>query len=129
HHAIAFADFDGDGDLDFVVNNLGSPAVLYRNDSSAPRVAVRLKGEGANTQGIGSKVELLNGSVPMQSQEVVAGGRYLAGSDPQLVFAAGNAKGSMSVEVAWRSGKKSVITGVVPNRIYEVDEAGALLEK
>ena len=125
HHGIAVADLDGDGDLDVVVNNLGAPAGIYRNNTSAPRVAVRLKGLSLNTQGIGAKIKLLGGAVPMQSQEVISGGRYMSGSDPTLVFAAGKALGDMTLEVTWRSGRISRISGVVANRIYEVDEASA----
>jgi hypothetical protein len=40
------------------------------------------------------------------------------------VFAAGQSE-NMSIEVTWRSGQKSVVHDVKPNRIYEVDEAGA----
>jgi hypothetical protein len=125
HHAIAMADFDGDGDLDFVVNNLRAAAGLYRNEADAARVAVRLKGLPPNTEGVGAIIKLSNGAVPMQSQEVICGGRYMAGSDPMLVFAAGNAKREMILEVKWRSGKVSTIQDVLPNRIYEVDESGA----
>ncbi len=125
HHGIAVADFDGDGDQDVAVNNLAAAAGFYRNTTSAPRVAVRLKGLNPNGQGIGAKIRMLGGTVPMQSQEVVSGGRYMSGSDPMLVFAAGKAAGDMSLEVTWRSGRVSRVDGVVANRIYEIDETGA----
>ena len=125
HHAIAMADFDRDGDLDLAVNNLGSAAGVYRNNSPASRVAVRLKGLPPNTQGIGARVKLLGGAVPMQSQEIISGGRYMAGSDPMLVFATGSKTSDMTLEVTWRKGTRSVITNVHANRLYEIDEAGA----
>jgi hypothetical protein len=125
HHGMALADLDEDGDVDFVVNNLDASAGVYRNETTAPRVAVRLKGVAPNTQGIGAKVTLSNGAVATQSREVAAGGRYLSGSDAMLVFAAASAGNDMTLQVEWRSGKQSVIKGVRANRIYEVDEAAA----
>jgi hypothetical protein len=88
-------------------------------------VAVRLKGLAPNTQGIGGKIKLLGGAVPMQSQEVICGGIHLSGSDPERVFAAGKSE-SMTLEVTWRNGKRSVVRDVKPNRIYEINEAGAV---
>jgi hypothetical protein len=70
HNGIAFADFDGDGDLDFVVNNLNAPAALYRNNSSAPIVSLRVKGNAPNTQAIGAHISLFDGAVPVQTQEI-----------------------------------------------------------
>ena len=122
HNGIAAADLDNDGGLDVVVNNLGSAASVYHNHGSAPRVAVRLKGLPPNTQGIGAKIKLLDGALPMQSQEVACGGLYLSGSDPERVFAAGKSR-NMTLEVTWRNGSRSVVHDVKPNRIYEIDEA------
>src|SRR5438876_4252813 len=87
HQGIAFGDFDGDGDLDFVVNNLNGVCGVYRNNSTNPRVAVRLTGLPPNTEGIGARVSLHGGPVPAQTQEIVSGGRYLSGCQPMLVFA------------------------------------------
>ncbi|HEV8544033.1 MAG TPA: FG-GAP-like repeat-containing protein [Verrucomicrobiae bacterium] len=126
HHGIAFADFDGDGDLDFAVNNLNSTASLYRNEASAPRIVVRLKGLPANTQAIGALVSLRGGATPVQRQEVIVGGRYLSGNDPLLVFAAGTNNTPRSLEVRWRNGKTRTIENIEANRLYEITENSSL---
>jgi len=56
----AYADFDNDGDLDMVVNNVDEPAVIYKNltnDGPAKRsfLELKLKGDPLNINAIGTK--------------------------------------------------------------------------
>ena len=104
HNAIALGDLNGNGTLDLAINCCNGAAEIYRNNATAPRVAVRLRGLPPNTQGVGAKIRLLGGAVPAQSEEVICGGQYLSGSDPTRVFAAGKST-SMTLEITWRNGK------------------------
>jgi enediyne biosynthesis protein E4 len=122
---MCLADLDNDGDLDVIVNNLNETAGIYRNNTTAPRVAVRLKGLPPNTRGIGARISLHSTALPTQSQEMMAGGRYLSADDTMRVFAAGPATNRMHLEVIWRSGRRTLLDVIEPNRIYELDEAAA----
>src|SRR5437867_523960 len=123
-HTMAAADLDGDGDLDVVVNRLGSPALLLRNDASAPRIAVRLIGDPPNTQAVASRIEVRGGAVPVQEHEVATGGLYMSHSDYLASFATGSAP-NVTIVVHWRDGRQSVIEHAHPNRLFEITTASA----
>ncbi len=57
-----YADFDNDGDLDVIVNNIDEAAMLYRNTSNDKKdkayIEIRLKGSEKNINAVGAKIIL-----------------------------------------------------------------------
>ncbi len=124
-NGLALADLDNDGDLDAVLNCLNAQCQLLRNDSSAPRITVRLRGLPPNTQGIGARVKVLGGAVPVQTQEIVCGGRYLSHDDTVRTFAAGTITNDLTIEITWRNGGRSKVEHAQASHAYEISEQTA----
>jgi hypothetical protein len=60
-----YADFDNDGDLDIVVNNIDSPVTVYENkssDSAKQYLNIELQGPEKNINAIGAKAVLFSGN-------------------------------------------------------------------
>ncbi len=123
-NGMALADLDNDGDMDLVVNCMNSGALIYRNETAAPRVLVRLKGGEQNRFGIGARITVAGGPVT-QTQVVMAGGRYVSSDEPARVFAAGKDSGKLSVTVDWADGRRSEVGDVPANSTCTISAAGA----
>lgn len=121
----AFADFDNDGDVDVLVNNVHEVPDLYRLDVTAPRswVALRLVGVTSNRSAIGARVRLTAGGLT-QVDEVRGGGSYYSQNDLRLHFGLGAASRVDRVEVRWPGGLEESFSDVAIDRIVTLKEGG-----
>ena len=119
----AFADYDNDGDADVVINNIGSPAVLLRNDGGNRNrsLAIRLVGRVGNRDGLGARVRVTAGGRTQTAEKRSAGG-YLSQNDPRLLFGLGKRTEAERIEVTWPSGRTQVLEHVPSGKTVVVEE-------
>ena len=110
-NAVVYADMDNDGDLDLIVNNLNEPVSLYRNDQETIKknnfVKIELKGEGANTYGLGTKVLLTLDDNRQIYHEAYYTRGYLSSVEPSFTIGLGEASVVEKIKVTWPNGKTS----------------------
>lgn len=122
----AFADIDGDMDLDVVITTNGGPAAVYRNDSEVGRaLRLTLRGTVSNRDGIGARVRVFAGR-DRYSRTVKTGSSYLSQSELPLTFGLGTHARADRIVVEWPSGKVDEMKAVAAGRAYTVIEGKGL---
>jgi hypothetical protein len=107
---LAVGDYDNDGWQDFLVNNNGEDAQLFRNEGgSSPAakdnhwIAVRLIGVTSNRDGIGASLKLTAGDFTSYDQ-AKGGMSYCSAQDPRIYFGLGRHDHVDSIVIHWPSG-------------------------
>ncbi len=101
----AFADIDGDGDLDVVLTQIGGPPLLLRNDQNLGHHWIRLKliGTRSNRDAIGAWIKVRVGG-RILARQVMPTRSYLSQSELPVTIGLGQAQKFEDVEIAWPSG-------------------------
>ncbi|HET6882313.1 MAG TPA: CRTAC1 family protein [Pirellulales bacterium] len=119
----ATADFDGDGQLDLVVNNFNDGPYYFKNQF--PRrhyAAFRLRGVKSNRDAVGAVVRIHCGNQVLMRQVQAAGG-YLSQSSKTLHFGLGENTRIDRAEIRWPSGIRQIVKSPQVDTLTEICEA------
>ena len=119
----AFADVDGDGDLDVVLLQTGAEPLLLRNDTEHENHWLRVKvigdGQQVNGEGIGSWIELEAGG-STQKRPVLRSRSYQSQSEVVVTFGLGSVDSVSSLAVIWPDGERQTVAVAGVDRLVEV---------
>jgi len=126
----AFADFDNDGDLDLVINNIDDPAFLYRNnlnprqDSANHYLQVNLNGPAGNPSGLGTKLIFKTAGQKIYHDHSVYRG-YKSTVENKIHVGLGSHALVDTIEVYWLDGRKELLTDIKTNHLIDIDHKNA----
>lgn len=119
----AFADIDGDGDLDVVLTQVGGPPLLLRNDQALRHHFIRLKlvGTKSNRDAIGAWINVRMAGQTL-SRQVMPARSYLSQSELPVTIGLGEASKPDEVEILWPSGVRQKVDAVTMDQTLIVTE-------
>ena len=127
----AFADLDGDGDLDYVVSNINDEAFLFKNNLESKETGtnnylqLNLKGPKSNTAGLGTKVAIRFNDGTFQYYEHQLNRGYLSTVESMAHFGLGAQKTIQSLEVLWPDGRFQTMKNLEVNQKLTVNHSEA----
>ncbi|WP_405410435.1 VCBS repeat-containing protein [Maribacter sp. Asnod1-A12] len=124
----AQGDFDNDGDLDLVINNIDQKAILYKNNTVENNSGNFLKvTANSATSETFAKVTISYDS-KNQYEEVKRVRGYMSSQENAAHFGLGKSTLVDTVKIEWSSGKKAYMYNVKANSFLTFSEKDALLK-
>jgi len=127
-YGAAYADLNGDGRLDLVVNNSDAPAFIFEGvrprDDSTHYLQVKLDGASPNRRGIGASLTLTAGGRTQYLDHSPYRG-YMSSMETVEQFGLGNARRVDTLAVTWPDGRTQVLAGLDVDRVVTVRQRDA----
>jgi hypothetical protein len=126
----AFSDFDNDGRVDVVVNEMNdAPSLLHSTTNNGNHwVMIRLEGTKSNRSAIGARVTCVAGSL-RQIDEVRSGGSFFSQNDFRLHFGLGAATRIDLLEIRWPSGTVERLRDLKIDQVITVKEGSGVVSR
>lgn len=120
--ATAFGDFDNDGDLDLIINNLNSDVSVLENqtNASANYLKIQLRYIDKNKFGIGTKVYSYSDD-KLQYKELFTSRGFQASSEPVIHFGYSTQSKVDSIRVIWPNGNSRLLQNIPVNQLLTID--------
>ncbi|MFT5237941.1 MAG: hypothetical protein ACI9M9_001543, partial [Flavobacteriaceae bacterium] len=115
----AYADFDNDGDLDLVINNIEDKAALYRNNASKENNAITITLTKNGAIPYGAKASIISGEKEQISQITNTRG-FQSVSDHRIHFGIANTTAVDSILIIWPNNKQSIYTNIAANKNHTI---------
>ena len=121
----AQADFDNDGDLDLIINNIDQTALLYKNNTVENDLGnfLKVKTNDQNKESF-AKVTISHDN-KNQFEEIKRGRGYMSSQENSAHFGIGKSTNIDTVKIEWPSGKIAYQFNVKPNSILTFSETDA----
>ncbi len=121
----AYADFDNDGDMDYVVNNINDEAFIYENhsDDNQPNnhfLNIKFSGTATNISGIGAWVEVYYNHEKLQVYENTPYRGYISTIEAGAHFGLGSISLVDSVIIKWQDGKMQQLKNIKTDQTITV---------
>lgn len=119
--ATAMADFDNDGDIDLVTNNINQPATIYINKSTKKRNYLKLKFKYTkpNSFAIGTKVFAYQKRI-IQFRELYTVRGFQASSEPFIHFGFPTKTKVDSLVIVWPDNTFQTLKNIEPNQTLTI---------
>jgi hypothetical protein len=115
----AYADFDNDGDLDLVINNINDKALIYKNNDANNFIQIKLVGNDKNPFAIGSKITITSNN-KKQYQELYTSRGFISSVQNIVNFGVKDATTIDEIVIVWPNDQMTLINDVEVNKIFAV---------